>query len=80
MNLKKIKKLLNRNAVCFYRNCSIAYCVGNFKFKKGDEVILTSLNYIAALKAVSASNLKTFFCEVVLKNLSLTNSHLKKKN
>ena len=77
---KKIKKLLNRNAVCVSTGTAALHiALETLNLKKGDEVILTSLNYIAALQAVTAANLKPVFCDVDLKNLSMCISDLKKK-
>ena len=64
--------------MCFYRNCTLHIALETLNLKKGDEVILTSLNYIAALQAVTAANLKPVFCDVDLKNLSMSISDLKK--
>ena len=50
-NVNKFEKNLRffcRNTFVFQVNLSFTYSIRKFKFKFGDQVILSSLNYVAA--------------------------------
>ena len=83
-NVLKFEKILSnffkRKAVCVSSGTSALHiALESLGLKKGDEVILSSLNYIAALQAVTAAGLTPVLCDIRLSDFSLCTNDLKKK-
>ncbi len=77
---KKLNSFFGRSTVCVSSGTAALHiALESLNLKVGDQVILTSLNYVAALQAVTAAKLTPVLCDVRLSDFSMCTIDLKKK-
>ena len=77
---KILSKYFGRNCACVSTGtAALQLAVQAAGLKRGDEIIVPSLTYVASFQAISANGAKPVSCDVNQKNLSLCIEDLKKK-
>ena len=77
---KKLESFFGRNTVCVSSGTSALHiALESLNLNSGDQVILSSLNYVAALQAVTAAKLTPVLCDIRLSDFSMCTRDLQKK-
>jgi len=77
---KKLSKFFNRNVLCVNSGTAALHlALQACGIKKGDEVLVPCVTYVATYQAVSATGAKIIFCDVDPKNLTIELKDVYKK-
>ena len=77
----QLSKFFNSNVACVINGtAALQLACQSIGLKKGDEVIVQSLTYIASFQSINACGATPIPCDISLKTLTADLSSIKKKN
>ena len=77
---EELSKFFNRGVVCFNSGtAALQVALQALGIKRGDEVLVPSLTYVASYQAISATGAKPVICDINLDDLQISLNNLSKK-